>query len=112
MYIWTDRNYQAHVASLIADWTMGEEAKYQAELISEDVEQDMTDIAKAAADSAKANKKSARGKSPKGRKGSGEWGREHGTISEWVRKRLYDSVHVWGENGCLVDSPKDWVKVI
>ena len=70
----TCRNYQEHVAQLIADWTIAEEAKYHATLISDDVEQDMTDAAKAAAAAAKEAKKSARGrsKSPKGgRKGSG-----------------------------------------
>ena len=70
----TCRNYQEYVAQLIADWTIAEEAKYHATLISDDVEQDMTDAAKAAAAAAKEAKKSARGrsKSPKGgRKGSG-----------------------------------------
>lgn len=68
------RNYQEHVASLITDWTIAEEAKYHANLLSEDVEQDITDAAKAATAAAKDAKKAsrARSKSPKGgRKGSG-----------------------------------------
>ena len=68
------RNYQEHVAELITDWTIAEEALYHANLLSEDVEQDITDAAKAAAAAAKEAKKGARSrsKSPKGgRKGSG-----------------------------------------
>lgn len=63
------------MANQIADWTIAEEAKYQATLVSEDVEQELTDAAKAAALAAKEAKKGARSasRSPKGgRKGSGE----------------------------------------
>lgn len=67
---------------MIADWTIAEEAKYHATLISEDVEQDMTDAAKLAAAASKDAKKASRGrsKSPKGgRKGSGRL-----QISTWI----------------------------
>ncbi|XP_067947410.1 sperm-associated antigen 17-like [Watersipora subatra] len=67
------RNYQEHVAELITDWTISEEAAYHAHLLSDDVEQDITDMAKAAAAAAKETKKGTRAasKSPKGgRKGS------------------------------------------
>lgn len=53
------------------EWTIAEEAKYHASLIADDVEQDLTDAAKAAAQAAKESRKGARSKSPKGRKGSG-----------------------------------------
>lgn len=69
------RNYQEYVANQIADWTIAEEAKYQAMLVSEDVEQDITDAAKAAALATKEARKGARSasRSPKGgRKGSGD----------------------------------------
>lgn len=63
------------MANLITDWTISEEAVYHASMISDDVEQDITDAAKAAAAAAKEAKRGAsraRSKSPKGRKGSGE----------------------------------------